>query len=139
MTGLRIGFVHGPAEIIDVMAELQQFTFVNAPSPVQWAAIGALDLDMHSEVDRYRQKRNALVEGIQKYYEIETPGGAFYAFPKMPRGQTGESFLKRAIEHEMLIIPGTVFSQNDSHFRISYAVDDRTLERGIETLCKIAK
>ncbi len=139
MTGLRIGFVHGPAEIIDVMAELQQFTFVNAPSPVQWSAIGALDLDMHAEVDRYRHQRNALIDGLQKHYEIETPGGAFYAFPKLPNGHSGETFLQRAIEHEMLVIPGTVFSQCDSHFRISYAVDDRTLERGIEVLSKIAK
>ncbi|MEQ1905577.1 MAG: pyridoxal phosphate-dependent aminotransferase [Pirellulaceae bacterium] len=139
MTGLRIGFVHGPAEIIDAMAELQQFTFVNAPSPVQWAAIGALDLDMHAEVDRYRQKRNALIEGLQRHYEIEAPGGAFYAFPKLPRGFSGEAFLQKAIEHEMLVIPGTVFSQSDSHFRISYAVDDRTLERGIDVLVKMAK
>jgi aspartate aminotransferase/aminotransferase len=56
----------------------------------------------------------------------------------LPRG-SGEEFLGRAIEESLLIIPGKIFSQVDSHFRISYAVDDRTLERGIEALKKIAR
>ena len=46
MTGWRLGFVHGPAEIIDEMIKLQQYTFVCAPQPVQWAGVAALDVDM---------------------------------------------------------------------------------------------
>ncbi len=139
MTGLRIGFVHGPTEVIDTMAKLQQFTFVCAPAPVQWGALKALDLDMHEAIDRYRTKRNRLVEGLQGYYELAAPGGAFYAFPRLPSGCTGDEFTERAVAHEMLVIPGKIFSRHDTHFRISYAVDDRTLERGIEVLQKIAR
>jgi aspartate/methionine/tyrosine aminotransferase len=139
MTGLRVGFVHGPAEVIDTLAKLQQFTYVCAPAPMQWGAITALDLDMHAEIDRYRQKRDALVAGLQGHYRLTVPGGAFYAFPQLPDGCSGEEFLERAITHELLIIPGNIFSRSDSHFRISYAVDDRTLDRGIAALQKIAR
>jgi aspartate aminotransferase/aminotransferase len=138
MTGLRVGYMHGPQELMEVMAKLQQFTFVCAPAPAQWAALTALDVDMQREIDRYRNKRDWLVNELSSYYEIAHPGGAFYAFPKLPRG-SGEEFLGRAIEESLLIIPGKIFSQVDSHFRISYAVDDRTLERGIEALKKIAR
>ena len=46
MTGWRLGFAHGPGEVIQQMIKLQQYTFVCAPQPVQWAGIAALDVDM---------------------------------------------------------------------------------------------
>ncbi len=46
MTGWRLGFVHGPGEVIQQMIKLQQYTFVCAPQPAQWAGITALDTDM---------------------------------------------------------------------------------------------
>ena len=58
------------------------------------------------------------------------PEGAFYAFPRAPWG-TGTEFVAEAIRNNLLIIPGNVFSERDSHFRISYAVDDSTLRRGL--------
>jgi aspartate aminotransferase/aminotransferase len=48
-------------------------------------------------------------------------------------------FVAWAIENELLIIPGTIFSQHDDHFRISYAADERTIDRGIEVLKKLAR
>jgi aspartate/methionine/tyrosine aminotransferase len=65
------------------------------------------------------------------------PGGAFYLFPQVPEG-TGSQFVTEAVRNNLLIIPGTVFSSRDTHFRISYAADDRTLERGIEILNRLA-
>ena len=59
-------------------------------------------------------------------------------FRKCPRG-TGSEFVARAIERELLIIPGKIFSSRDTHFRISYAADDRLIERGIEVLRKMAR
>ena len=46
MTGWRLGFVHGPAEVIDTMVKVQQYTFVCAPQPVQWAGAVAMDVDI---------------------------------------------------------------------------------------------
>jgi aspartate aminotransferase/aminotransferase len=54
-------------------------------------------------------------------------------FPKAPWG-TGTEFVSRAMEHNLLIIPGSIFSHRDTHFRISYAADDAVLQRGIEVL-----
>ena len=46
MTGWRLGFVHGPAEVIDTMVKVQQYTFVCAPQPAQWAGAVAMDVDV---------------------------------------------------------------------------------------------
>lgn len=137
MTGWRLGFVHGPAEVIDTMTKLQQYTFVCAPQPAQWAGAVAMDVDISPYVQTYHRKRDRLYEGIRDRYEIVRPGGAFYMYPKSPRGK-GSEFVERAIENNLLIIPGKIFSRHDSHFRISYAADDETIDRGIEVLRKLA-
>ncbi|MBN1912707.1 MAG: pyridoxal phosphate-dependent aminotransferase [Pirellulales bacterium] len=139
MPGWRVGFAHGPAEVIREMTKLQQYSFVCAPHPFQWAATTALDVDMSPQRDAYRHKRDLIVEGLSDLYELTTPGGAFYAFPKAPWG-TGSQFVEEAItKHQLLIIPGSVFSRRDTHFRISYAAPDATLERGIDILRLMAK
>jgi aspartate aminotransferase/aminotransferase len=137
MTGLRIGYVHAPQKITETMLKIQQYTFVCAPQPAQWAGLAALDFDMTPYVDRYQEKRDRLLDGLKDHYEIARPGGAFYAFPKLPWG-SGDDFINRAIEHELMVIPGNIFSDYDTHFRISYAVDNATLDRGIEVLQQIA-
>lgn len=137
MTGWRLGFVHGPSEVIETMIKLQQYSFVCAPQPAQWAGITAMDYDVSEYVTSYREKRDRLIAGLRDLYEITQPGGAFYAFPRVPHG-TGTSFVERAIANNLLIIPGSIFSQQDTHFRISYAADDRTIDRGIEVLRKLA-
>jgi aspartate aminotransferase/aminotransferase len=85
----------------------------------------------------YRRKRDLLLDGLSDLYEVVTPGGAFYAFPRAPWG-TGTEFVTRAIENGLLIIPGKIFSRHDTHFRISYAASDETLRRGIEILRRLA-
>jgi aspartate aminotransferase/aminotransferase len=137
MTGLRVGYVHGPRKIIETMLKVQQYTFVCAPAPAQWAGVAALDFDMTPYVDRYRDKRDRMVDGLKDHYELVKPGGAFYLFPKLPWG-SGAEFVSAAIENNLMIIPGNIFSDHDTHFRISYAVDDATIERGIEALCRLA-
>ncbi|WP_164103049.1 pyridoxal phosphate-dependent aminotransferase [Candidatus Laterigemmans baculatus] len=134
MTGWRVGYVHGPAEVIETMIKLQQYTFVCAPQPAQWAGLEAMDVDLSSYRDAYRDKRDRIVEGLRGYYELVHPGGAFYAFPKAPEGTTGTELVERAIARGLLVIPGGIFSSQDTHFRISYAASDETLRRGIEIL-----
>jgi aspartate aminotransferase/aminotransferase len=137
MTGWRLGYAHGPGRLIQEMAKLQQFSYVCAPSIVQKAGVVALDQDLKPHVDAYRRKRDAVLEALGGLYEIASPGGAFYAFPKAPWG-TATEFVAEAIQRSLLIIPGNVFSRRDTHFRISYAVDDATLARGLEVLKDLA-
>lgn len=137
VTGWRLGYAHGPADVIDGLVKMQQYTFVCAPHPLQWAALAALDVDMSQHVADYRRKRDLIHQGLKERFELERPGGAFYAYPRAPRGG-GSDFVRRAIENSLLIIPGNIFSRHDTHFRISYAADDRTIERGIEVLNRLA-
>jgi len=137
MTGWRLGVAHGPQEVIDAMIKIQQYSFVCAPQPVQWAGLAAMDTDIGEHVDEYRAKRDRIVTALSAKYEIETPGGAFYVFPKVPSG-TATDFTARAIENNLLLIPGNIFSKHDSHFRISYAASDETLDRGIQVLLDMA-
>jgi len=137
MTGWRVGYVHGPAELMQTMLKIQQYTFVCAPQPAQWAAAAAMDFDMAPYVTSYKAKRDRMFEGLKDHYEIAKPGGAFYLFPKLPWGN-GQDFIEEAIANKMMVIPGTIFSDADTHFRISYAVDNAVIDRGIETLCKMA-
>ncbi len=140
MTGWRVGFIHGPSAVINEMIKLQQYTFVCSPQPAQWACVSAMDLNIQSYIDAYRKKRDLIFNGLSDLYEIAKPEGAFYAFPKVPKGLgTASEFVERAIANQLLIIPGKIFSSRDTHFRISYAAADRTLERGIEVLRKLAK
>ena len=138
MTGWRLGYCHGPRRLIEEMIKLQQFTYVCAPSVVQWAGVAALDYDVSTIVADYKRKRDRLVAGLEDGFELIRPGGAFYLFPKTPWG-TGQEFVAEAIRNNLLVIPGGVFSQRDTHFRISYAASDETLERGIEILNRIAR
>jgi aspartate/methionine/tyrosine aminotransferase len=138
MTGWRLGYAAGPEAVISAMTKLQQYTFVCAPSPLQYAALAALDVPMASAVATYRQKRDLVVEKLSRKFEIVKPGGAFYIFPKAPAGLTASAFVTRAIENNVLIIPGNVFSESDTHFRVSYATTDEKLARGCDILCSIA-
>src|SRR4051812_19759276 len=176
VTGWRLGFVHGPAAIIDKMTMLQQYTFVCAPHPLQWAAIAALDVDMSQHIAAYRRKRDRIVKGLTSAgYKLVRPGGGFYVFPEVPQStgiasgtqalgtagrassgaqstgslrqaqageasgthKSGTEFVGRAIEKELLVIPGGIFSRRDTHFRISYAASDATIERGLAVLAKL--
>jgi len=138
MTGWRLGFAHGPAELINEMIKLQQYTFVCAPQPAQWAGAVAMDVDVAGHIADYRRKRDRIVAGLAGRYDVVTPRGAFYVFPRAPWG-TGTEFVRAAIDENLLIIPGNIFSSRDSHFRISYAASDETIDRGINVLRRLAE
>lgn len=138
MTGWRLGFAHGPRGFINEMIKLQQFSYVCAPSMVQHAGVVAWDHDVSAIVADYHRKRDRLYDGLKDLYEVVRPGGAFYMFPQAPWG-SGSEFVAEAIRHNLLIIPGITFSSRDSHFRLSYAASDTTIDRGIEILRKLAR
>ncbi len=136
MTGWRLGYVaahESLGNVVEEMTKIQQYTFVCAPTPFQKAAIAALDYDVSNLVDTYRKKRDLLYEGLKDKFELIKPGGAFYAFVKAPGG-SGTEFVEKAIANNVLVIPGNVFSEKDTHFRISYATSDEKIQQGIEIL-----
>jgi aspartate aminotransferase/aminotransferase len=137
MTGWRLGYATGPAEILQQMVKLQQYTFVCAPSPLQFAALCGMDVSMADASAQYQRKRDLVYKMLSTKFEVVKPEGAFYIFPKAPGGK-GADFCTRAVEKNVLIIPGNVFSDRDTHFRISYANTDEKLQQGCEILCGLA-
>ena len=140
VTGWRLGYAaagEGLSELIDQMVKIQQYTFVCAPTPFQKAAAAAMDCDITSHVNDYRKKRDLIYNGLKDKFEIPKPAGAFYAFVKAPGGNA-TAFVEKAIANNVLVIPGNVFSEKDTHFRISYATADDKIKRGIEILRKIS-
>jgi aspartate aminotransferase/aminotransferase len=137
MTGWRVGFAAGPEDIIQKMTTLQQYTFVCAPSFAQKAAVAALKADPSDKIEQYRHKRDIISDGLKERFTVVRPGGAFYIFPQAPGGD-GDAFVAKAIENNVLIIPGSVFSDRKTHFRISFAATDDTLRRGIDVLNRLA-
>ena len=138
MTGWRLGYAYGPKHIINAMINIQMYSFVCAPSFAQYAGISALDYDISGFSAQYKAKRNKIYEGLKPYYNVVKPGGAFYIFPEAPNGD-GDAFCKKAIENNLIIVPGNAFSERNSNFRISYAASDETIDKGLEILVRMAK
>jgi len=142
MTGWRMGYaVCHPtmAPLLEKMLMIQQYTFVCAPSPFQMSLLTALDYCMDEYVASYRAKRDRMAEGLSGTYELVKPEGAFYMFPKVPsQYPNATQFVKKAIANNLLVIPGNVFSERDTHFRISYATTDEKIEQGIAILKRLA-
>ncbi|MEM1010758.1 MAG: aminotransferase class I/II-fold pyridoxal phosphate-dependent enzyme [Planctomycetota bacterium] len=134
MTGWRLGYAIAPREVAEQMIKLQQYTFVCAPSPFQHAALAALDIPVDDHITAYRRKRDIVMSELGETFEIEHPDGAFYAFPKVPESQTAMQFAERMIEKNVLVIPGSVFSAKDTHFRLSFGLPDERLIVGCKRL-----
>ena len=138
MPGWRMGYAIGQQEIIEKMTTLQQFSFVCAPAPFQKAVAFALDYDMSKYIAEYKHKRDFVWNALKDTFEVVKPQGAFYIFPKVPRG-TDTEFVKKAIEHNVLIVPGSACSQHNTHFRLSYAASDENLKKGVQILKNIVR
>lgn len=140
MTGWRLGCAAGPEFLIREMTKLQQYTFVCAPSIAQHGALAALDADVSGNVEAYRCKRDLVWDRLSGAFDVVRPGGGFYFFPKAPGGYpNATAFVEEAIRNNVLIIPGNVFSEHDTHFRLSYAAGDDVLDEGCRVLCSLAK
>jgi aspartate aminotransferase/aminotransferase len=139
LTGWRLGYAAGPAEVITEMAKLHQFTYVCAPQPGQFGALEAMDTDMSHQVADYARKRDLVCKLLTGVVEFVRPSGGFYVFPKAPpKYRNSNSFVAAAIERKLLVIPGDAFSARDTHFRLSYAAADEKIKRGCEIIRDLA-
>ena len=128
MTGWRLGYACGPAEIIEQMIKIHQFAIMCAPTNSQYAAIEGLR-NCQPEVDEmreaYNQRRRFLMHEFRRIgLKCFEPYGAFYVFPDVSEfGMTAEEFATRFLEEERVaVVPGTAFGASGEGFiRISYA------------------
>ncbi len=156
MTGWRIGFAAGPAEVIDGMSKIQSHTTSNACSIAQKAGLEAYDgpqYDVPKMVAEFQRRRNyclmrlAPVQGLSCF----KPQGAFYLFPNVKsfydkeangakiRNSYGLAYylLKEA---RVAIVPGDAFGADD-YIRLSYATSmtnlEKSMDRVVEALGKL--
>jgi aspartate/methionine/tyrosine aminotransferase len=137
MTGWRLGFVAGPKEIIQTMITNQQYVFSSVNSIAQKAGLFALDYNTEALIEIYKKRRDLIYEGLKDKYEVAKPMGAYYIFPRVP-GDDGDAFVEKALEKNLFVIPGSVFSRRKSHVRISFASSEENVLKGIEILRSMA-
>lgn len=149
MTGWRIGFAAGPAEIINAMSKVQSHTTSNACSISQKAsveAVGGPQFEVNRMVAEFQRRRNYVLMKLQQMAGISCfkPQGAFYVFPNVRsfygkeaggiqiRNSYGLAYylLKEA---RVAIVPGDAFGADD-YIRISYATSMENLEKGLERM-----
>jgi aminotransferase len=128
MTGWRIAYAAGPADLIGAMTKIHQYTMLCASIVAQKAALEACragEADMESMVAEYNERRRFFVQGLNNIgLECLLPEGAFYAFPSIrSTGLTGEQFAERLLHEERVaVVPGTAFGESgEGHVRCSYA------------------
>ncbi|MBL8878738.1 MAG: pyridoxal phosphate-dependent aminotransferase [Phycisphaerales bacterium] len=132
--GERIGYLAMAANIpqrdllVAATAMLNRtLGFVNAPAFMQ--RVIARCADALCDVNFYRENRDLLCGALRDFgYELNTPGGAFYAFPRSPIDDI--EFIDVLTRHNILAVPGSGFGR-PGHFRLSYCVDRKTIERSL--------
>ncbi|MDX2147757.1 MAG: pyridoxal phosphate-dependent aminotransferase [Planctomycetota bacterium] len=139
VTGWRLGYIAGPTRLVSEIRKLQQYTYVCPPTPLQLGVVAAFDVDMNAHIGAYQARRDLVLRMLTPHTEVATPGGAFYAFVRVPDrlGIGGEGFYKRARERNVFIVPGHAFSERDTHFRLSYATTKRDLDEGLPILAEL--
>ncbi len=146
MTGWRLGYAAGPAEIMEQMLKIHQFAIMCAPTNSQYAAVEALkngDKDIQIMRESYDQRRRYLVHTLRDMgLSCFEPFGAFYAFPCIKKfGLTSDEFATRLLnEEKVAIVPGTAFgSCGEGFLRISYAYSLEDLKRALGRLERFVK
>ena len=141
MTGWRLGYACGPAEIIRQMMKIHQFAIMCAPTASQYAAIDALkngDEDVAMMRDAYDKRRRYVLHELRDMgLTCFEPYGAFYVFPCIAEfGMSSEEFATKLLQEEKVaIVPGTAFGDSGEGFlRISYAYSLESLKEALGRL-----
>ena len=140
MTGWRIGYAAGPAEVIDAMGVLQSHATSNPASISQYAALAALTSPLPEipvMVKAFERRRDVMVSGLNKLPGLSCyqPQGAFYAWCNVAKlGAPAAVIADRLLNEAMIVgIPGEGFG-SPQHVRFSFATSMDTIERGLERL-----
>jgi aminotransferase len=141
MTGWRIGYACGPADIIKGMVRIHQYTIMSAPTMAQDAGLEAL---LHGEehvqqmVAEYDRRRRLIVAGFNRLgLTTFEPRGAFYAFPRITAsGMDDEAFAENLLKEERVaVVPGNAFGKGGEGFvRCSYATAYERLEEALRRM-----
>ncbi|HEY7915691.1 MAG TPA: pyridoxal phosphate-dependent aminotransferase [Acidimicrobiales bacterium] len=152
MTGWRVGWMIGPADVVTAATNLQSHETSNVANVSQWAAVAAVsgDLSAVAEMRRAFDRRRLTIHAMLNEIDGITcilPEGAFYAFPSVEgllgreiRGHRPGSSTELAEiaidEAKVAVVPGEAFG-SPGYFRMSYAMGDDDLVEGVSRLAKL--
>jgi aminotransferase len=141
MTGWRVGYATAPAEILDGLVRIHQYTVMSAPSMSQLAALAALQhgADYAEEMRvKYDRRRQLIVSRLNDIgLETFMPQGAFYAFPKITcTGLDDDQFAQKLLKEEKVaVVPGSAFGAGGAGFvRCSYATRYEKIEEALDRI-----
>jgi aminotransferase len=141
MTGWRLGLLAAPAELVQVMLKIHQYTVMCAPHMLQIGAIEALrntDDEVENMKKSYLRRRNYMVQKLNQIgLDCHTPGGAFYVFPSIrATGLTSEQFAEELlIQEKVAVVPGNVFGESgEGYIRCSYATSMEQLQEALKRI-----
>ena len=152
MTGWRVGWMIGPADVISAAGNLQSHATSNVANVSQRAALAAVSGDledvirMRESFDRRRRTMTEMLNNIEGVRLLETQG-AFYAFPDLTAfydcdiaGKKAQNTLELAAiileEAKVAIVPGEAFGA-PGYARLSFALGDDDLEEGLTRIVKL--
>lgn len=146
MTGWRLGFAAGNAEIIEAMMKIHQYTMLCAPVTAQVAALEALNAGekyVREMVEEYDRRRRLILRGLRELgLECFEPKGAFYIFPSIKNtGLPSEEFTERLLlEEGVVVVPGNVFGEcGEGYIRCSYATSQQNIKEALARIEKFLK
>lgn len=134
MTGFRLGYACGPADVIDMMMKIHQYGIMSAPTLSQIAGVEAMDhgdSDVAEMREEYRRRRNFFVASLNECgLKTRLPQGAFYVFADIrPTGLSSTDFAMKLLEHNVAVVPGCAFgSCGEGFIRCSYATSMEKLQ-----------
>ncbi len=141
MTGWRIGYACGPADIIQGLVRVHQYTIMSAPTTAQDAALEALKSGnsyVEEMVTEYNRRRKLLVAGLNRLgLTTFEPRGAFYTFPNIrASGMDDETFAEALLKEEgVAVVPGNAFGPGgDGFVRACYATEYSKIEEALHRM-----
>ncbi len=143
MTGWRIGFAVGNADIIAGLAQVKSQIDSGAFNAIQYAGMTALDSDqktVQEMKDVFEERRDILVEGLRSMgIEVEKPRATFYVWMKVPKGQTSASFTKLLLNGAGIVTtPGNGFGDPGEGFvRMALTRDKGRVKEALERMRKL--
>ena len=148
MTGWRIGYACGPADLLGAMRKIHQYLIMSAPTVGQEAALAAFT-DPTTEgyvqdmIASYDTRRQLIVNGLNEIgLDCFEPKGAFYAFPSIKRtGMDEHTFCELLLrEQQVAVIPGSAFGLGgEGHVRCAYAAGARDIEEALERMYRFMR
>lgn len=146
MTGWRLGYALGPAEIIAQMTKIHQFAIMCAPTTSQYAAVQALrscDHEIEKMRNTYDMRRRLVVDSFNKMgLECFEPEGAFYVFPCIKStGLSSEEFCEKLLySKKVAVVPGDAFGEcGEGYVRVSYSYSIEHITTALKRISEFLK